>query len=64
MNKMCLNFVDVLRKIHAEKAYTSAAIIGRNLSFKSELALDRIYPNLRSTSSEQKKFFKFSIFMN
>lgn len=47
MNKICRNFISVLSHTNLENTYTSAAIIGRNLSFKSDLSLDKIYPNSR-----------------
>ncbi|KAI8118659.1 hypothetical protein FF38_07085 [Lucilia cuprina] len=47
MNKICRSFISVLSHSNLEKTYTSAAVLGRNLSFKSDLSLDKIYPNSR-----------------
>uniref|UniRef100_A0A1A9WZQ2 Large ribosomal subunit protein mL62 n=1 Tax=Glossina brevipalpis TaxID=37001 RepID=A0A1A9WZQ2_9MUSC len=45
MNRICN--VNVLNKICFEKSYISAFVLGRNLCFKSDLSLDKIYPNSR-----------------
>ncbi|KAM7353004.1 large ribosomal subunit protein mL62 [Cochliomyia hominivorax] len=47
MNKICRSFISVLKHSNFDKTYTSAAVLGRNLSFKSDLSLDKIYPNSR-----------------
>uniref|UniRef100_W8BGN0 Large ribosomal subunit protein mL62 n=1 Tax=Ceratitis capitata TaxID=7213 RepID=W8BGN0_CERCA len=47
MNKICCSFISVLRYASTEKAYTSSVVLGRRLSFKSDLSLDKIYPNSR-----------------
>ncbi|XP_065355478.1 large ribosomal subunit protein mL62 [Calliphora vicina] len=47
MNKICRSFISVLSHSNLEKTYTSAAVLGRNLSFKSDLSLDKIYPKSR-----------------
>ncbi|XP_067624002.1 large ribosomal subunit protein mL62 [Eurosta solidaginis] len=47
MNKICGNFISILRHTGAQKSFTSAVILGRRLSFKSDLSLDKIYPNSR-----------------
>ncbi|TMW53208.1 hypothetical protein DOY81_001751 [Sarcophaga bullata] len=47
MNKISRSFISVLSHTNLENTYTSAAILGRNLSFKSDLSLDKIYPNSR-----------------
>ncbi|XP_075153044.1 large ribosomal subunit protein mL62 [Haematobia irritans] len=47
MNKICKSFISILSHNSLEKTYTSAAVLGRNLSFKSDLSLDKIYPKSR-----------------
>lgn len=47
MNNIIGSFIYVIRKNHFERTYSYAAILGRNLSFKSDLSLDKIYPNSR-----------------
>ncbi|EDW04218.1 peptidyl-tRNA hydrolase ICT1, mitochondrial [Drosophila grimshawi] len=45
MNKVTCAFISVLR--HTNKSYSSAALLGRQLSYKSDLSLEKIYPNAR-----------------
>lgn len=45
MNKITCAFISVLR--HSNKSYSSAALLGRQLSYKSDLSLDKIYPGAR-----------------
>uniref|UniRef100_A0A1B0FAU1 Large ribosomal subunit protein mL62 n=1 Tax=Glossina morsitans morsitans TaxID=37546 RepID=A0A1B0FAU1_GLOMM len=47
MNRICPRYINILNKIDFQKSYTSAAVLGRNLCFKSDLSLDKIYPNSR-----------------
>ncbi|XP_017464182.1 PREDICTED: peptidyl-tRNA hydrolase ICT1, mitochondrial [Rhagoletis zephyria] len=47
MNKICASFISVLRSSSSEKFYTSSVILGRRLSFKSDLSLEKLYPNSR-----------------
>ncbi|XP_053961318.1 peptidyl-tRNA hydrolase ICT1, mitochondrial [Anastrepha ludens] len=47
MNKICSSLICVLRPSSIEKAYTTSVILGRRISFKSELSLDKLYPNSR-----------------
>lgn len=47
MNKICRTFISVLSHSNLENTYASAVVLGRNLSFKSDLSLDKIYPNSR-----------------
>ncbi|XP_034474548.1 peptidyl-tRNA hydrolase ICT1, mitochondrial [Drosophila innubila] len=45
MNKITCAFICVLRQ--SNKSYSSASLLGRQLSYKSDLSLDKIYPNAR-----------------
>ncbi|XP_017858119.1 PREDICTED: peptidyl-tRNA hydrolase ICT1, mitochondrial [Drosophila arizonae] len=45
MNKITRAFISVLQ--HSNKSYGSATLLGRQLSYKSDLSLDKIYPNAR-----------------
>lgn len=45
MNKITCAFIKVLQ--HSNKSYGSATLLGRQLSYKSDLSLDKIYPNAR-----------------
>ncbi|XP_064537326.1 large ribosomal subunit protein mL62 [Drosophila montana] len=45
MNKITRAFISVLQ--HGNKSYSNAALLGRQLSYKSDLSLDKIYPNAR-----------------
>uniref|UniRef100_A0A1A9UH76 Large ribosomal subunit protein mL62 n=1 Tax=Glossina austeni TaxID=7395 RepID=A0A1A9UH76_GLOAU len=47
MNKICTRYLNILNKIGFQKSYTSSVVLGRNLCFKSDLSLDKIYPNSR-----------------
>lgn len=47
MNRICTRYINILNKIDFQKSYTSATVLGRNLCFKSDLSLDKIYPNSR-----------------
>ncbi|XP_005174916.1 large ribosomal subunit protein mL62-like [Musca domestica] len=47
MNKICKSFISVLSHGNLEKTYSSAAVLGRHLSFRSDLSLDKLYPNSR-----------------
>ncbi|KAL9928085.1 large ribosomal subunit protein mL62 [Glossina fuscipes fuscipes] len=47
MNKICTRYLNILNKIYFQKSYTSAVVLDRNLCFKSDLSLDKIYPNSR-----------------
>ncbi|KAH8293057.1 hypothetical protein KR044_000073 [Drosophila immigrans] len=43
MNKITRAFISVLRQSHL--SYSSSTLLGRQLSYKSDLSLDKIYPN-------------------
>ncbi|EDW25469.1 GL26610 [Drosophila persimilis] len=45
MNKITRAFISVLRQRNSTR--TSATLLGRQLSYKSDLSLDKIYPNAR-----------------
>ncbi|KAH8378182.1 hypothetical protein KR093_009888 [Drosophila rubida] len=45
MNKITRAFISVLRQ--SNQSYSSATLLGRQLSYKSDLSLDKIYPNAR-----------------
>uniref|UniRef100_A0A1A9ZK71 Large ribosomal subunit protein mL62 n=1 Tax=Glossina pallidipes TaxID=7398 RepID=A0A1A9ZK71_GLOPL len=47
MNRICTRYLNILNKIDFQNSYTSATVLGRNLCFKSDLSLDKIYPNSR-----------------
>ncbi|XP_011185756.2 peptidyl-tRNA hydrolase ICT1, mitochondrial [Zeugodacus cucurbitae] len=47
MNKVCGSFISILRFSNVEKTYTTSVILGRQLSYKSDLSLDKLYPNSR-----------------
>ncbi|KAI9585463.1 peptidyl-tRNA hydrolase ICT1, mitochondrial [Glossina fuscipes] len=47
MNRICTRYLNILNKIYFQKSYTSAVVLDRNLCFKSDLSLDKIYPNSR-----------------
>ncbi|KAH8391849.1 hypothetical protein KR215_005712 [Drosophila sulfurigaster] len=45
MNKITRAFISVLRQNNS--GYSSATLLGRQLSYQSDLSLDKIYPNAR-----------------
>ncbi|XP_017854318.2 peptidyl-tRNA hydrolase ICT1, mitochondrial [Drosophila busckii] len=45
MNKITRAFISVLRQ--SNTSYSSVALLGRQLSYKSDISLDKIYPNAR-----------------
>ncbi|XP_037958723.1 peptidyl-tRNA hydrolase ICT1, mitochondrial [Teleopsis dalmanni] len=47
MNKINGTFMSLFWHSNIRKSYASAAVLGRTLSFKSDLSLEKLYPNSR-----------------